>query len=162
MHFSASIVIRMIGNLADIISGFRVVIERLLKTSPTGAIFSLYILKPTFVSTTTVVTMKAPTILLYYFLFQIGPATIQSPQYLGPYKEIYPYTDITQDQQSCVPNPAANHTCPLYIALMLSFGGDFVSSGVIPGVQLALNQINSDPSMLPGYSLHYTLTDTQV
>ena len=85
-------------------------------------------------------------------------------QYLGPYKEIYPYVDITRDQQSCVPDPAAgaNGTCPLYIALMMSFGGDFVSSGVIPGVQLAINQINSDPSILPGYTLHYTLLDTQV
>ena len=85
-------------------------------------------------------------------------------QYLGPYKEIYPYVDITRDQQSCVPDPAAgaNGTCPLYIALMMSFGGDFVSNGAIPGVQLAINQINSDPSILPGYTLHYTLLDTQV
>ena len=110
------------------------------------------------------VTMTMPTVLLCYFLLQLGPATTetQSPQYLGPYKEIYPYTDITQDQQSCLPDPATNHTCPLYVALMMSFGGDVDSSGAIPGVQLALNQINSDPSMLPGYSLHYTLTDTQV
>ena len=87
-------------------------------------------------------------------------------QYLGsgPYKEIYPYVDVTRDQQSCVPDPAAgvDGTCPLYIALMMSFGGDFVSSGVIPGVQLAINQINSDPSILSGYTLHYTLLDTQV
>ena len=86
-------------------------------------------------------------------------------QYLGPYKEIYPYVDITKDQQSCVPEPGAadgNGTCPLYIALMMSFGGGFVSSGVIPGVQLAINQINSDPLILPGYTLHYTLVDTQV
>ena len=87
-----------------------------------------------------------------------------SGQYLGPYKEIYPYVDIARDQQSCVPDPAAgvNGTCPLYIALMMSFGGDFVSSGVIPGIQLAINQINSDPSILPGYTLHYTLLDSQV
>lgn len=97
-----------------------------------------------------------------YVLLQTCPASTQSPQYLGPYKEIYPFTDITQNQTSCVPDPAANLTCPLYVALMMSFGGDFVSSGVIPGVQLALNQINSNSSMLPGYTLHYTLTDTQV
>ena len=89
---------------------------------------------------------------------------VAAGQYLGPYKEIYPYVDITRDQQSCVPDPTAggNGTCPLYIALMVSFGGGFVSSGVIPGVQLAINQINSDPSILPGYTLHYTLLDTQV
>ena len=89
---------------------------------------------------------------------------VAAGQYLGPYKEIYPYVDITRDHQSCVPDPTAgaNGTCPLYIALMMSFGGDFVSSGAIPGVQLAINQINSDSSILPGYTLHYTLLDTQV
>ena len=55
-----------------------------------------------------------------------------------------------------------NGTTPLYIGLMMSFGGDFDSSSGVPGVQVALNQINSDPSMLPGYTLHYTLTDSQV
>ena len=50
----------------------------------------------------------------------------------------------------------------LYFALMMSFGGDFRSSGAIPGVQVALDQINSDPTLLPGYQLHYTLTDSQV
>ena len=113
-------------------------------------------------STSCAGTMTMPALLLCYFLLQMGPSTTQSLQYLGPYKEIYPYTDITQDQQSCLPDPATNHTCPLYVALMLSLGGDVDSSGAIPGIQLALNQINSDPSILPGYSLHYTLTDTRV
>ena len=100
----------------------------------------------------------------FYFLLSLSSAreTTTISHYLGPYMEIYPYTDITRDQQSCVPDLAANQTCPLYVALMMSFGGDYVSSGVIPGVQLALNQINNDSSMLPGYTLHYTLTDTQV
>ena len=107
------------------------------------------------------VTMKTVILWLYLLLSLIFVA---AGQYLGPYKEIYPYVDITRDQQSCVPDPTAggNGTCPLYIALMMSFGGDFESSGVIPGVQLAINQINSDPSILPGYTLHYTLLDTQV
>ncbi len=55
-----------------------------------------------------------------------------------------------------------NRTIPLYIGLSMSFGGDLDSSGTVPGVQVALNQINSDPYMLPGYTLHYTLTDSQV
>ena len=55
-----------------------------------------------------------------------------------------------------------NGTTPLYIGLMMSFGGDYDSSSGVPGVQIALNQINSDPSMLPGYTLHYALTDSQV
>lgn len=53
-------------------------------------------------------------------------------------------------------------TTPLYVGLAMSFSGDVDSSGTVPGVQVALNQINSDPYMLPGYTLHYTLTDSQV
>ena len=56
----------------------------------------------------------------------------------------------------------ANGTLPLYIAFLISFGGDYTSSGAIPGVQVALDQINADPSILPGYTLHYTLSDTNV
>lgn len=50
---------------------------------------------------------------------------------------------------------------PLYVALMQSFGGGYTSAGVIPGIQVALDEINNR-SVLPGYSLHYYLTDTQV
>ena len=59
-------------------------------------------------------------------------------------------------------NSRNNETESLYIALMMSFGGDYTSSGAIPGVQVALDQINADPSILPGYTLHYTLRDSQV
>lgn len=62
---------------------------------------------------------------------------------------------------SC-PDPAMNRTCPLYIALLMSFGGAYTSSGVVPRVQVALDHINSDPRILPGYTLHYTLKDSQV
>ena len=51
---------------------------------------------------------------------------------------------------------------PLYFALLQSFGGDLNASGSVAGLQVALDRINSDPILLPGYSLHYTLTDTQV
>ena len=51
---------------------------------------------------------------------------------------------------------------PLTFALLHSFGGSFVSSGAVAGVQVALDVINSNPEILPGYSLHYTLTDSQV
>ena len=55
-----------------------------------------------------------------------------------------------------------NGTTPLYFALMQSFGGSYVSSGGIPGLMVALDEINSNSTVLPGYSLHYTLSDTGV
>ena len=51
---------------------------------------------------------------------------------------------------------------PLHFALLQSFGGNFDGSGSVAGLQVALDRINSDPSLLPGYSLHYTLMDSQV
>ncbi len=68
----------------------------------------------------------------------------------GLYLQIYP------DQDS------GNGTQHLYFGLMQSFEGGFSASGGIPGVQVALDQINADPAMLPGYTLHYTLSDSQV
>ena len=50
----------------------------------------------------------------------------------------------------------------LYIGLMLSFGGGFASIAAVPGVQIALDLINNDPDILPGYKLHYSLSDSQV
>ena len=84
--------------------------------------------------------------------------------HFGPYLEIYPPVDLSQNQFDCIPHvePTEIRTCPLYIALTMSFGGEYFSSGVVPGVQYALDQINADPDLLPGYSLHYTLTDSQV
>lgn len=80
----------------------------------------------------------------------------------GPYLEVYPPVNLSQNQFECIPQPALNRTCPLYIALIVSFGQEYDGGGVIPSVQYALDQINADPDLLPGYSLHYTLTDSQV
>jgi len=55
-----------------------------------------------------------------------------------------------------------NGTTPLYFALMQSFSGSYVSAGGIPGLMVALDEINSNSSVLPGYSLHYTLSDNAV
>ena len=79
---------------------------------------------------------------------------------IWPYLEVYPSIDATQDQLSCV--PSENVTCPLYVAVTMSFGGEYLSSGVIGSIQYALDQINNDSSLLPGYSLHYTLADSRV
>ena len=95
-----------------------------------------------------------------------GAAQLGSPDnsqlYDGPYIQVYPPVDLSQDQQSCSPQNSSTGTCPLYIGLILSFGGDYDSSGSVPGVQIALDQINADPDLLPGYTLHYTLTDSNV
>ena len=45
---------------------------------------------------------------------------------------------------------------------MLSFGGGFASVAAVPGVQIALDLINANPNLLPGYTLHYSLSDSQV
>ena len=50
----------------------------------------------------------------------------------------------------------------LYFGLMQSFGGDYDGSGSIAGVHVALDLINRDASLLPGYRLHYTSMDSQV
>ena len=77
-----------------------------------------------------------------------------SPSPWPYYLQVYPGTDPSGETSVELKS--------LYFALMMSFGGDFRSSGAIPGVQVALDQINSDPTLLPGYQLHYTLTDSQV
>ena len=80
----------------------------------------------------------------------VDPSPPPWPYYL----QVYPGTDPSGETSVGIKS--------LYFALMMSFGGDFRSSGTIPGVQVALDQINSDPTLLPGYQLHYTLTDSQV
>ena len=55
-----------------------------------------------------------------------------------------------------------NESFPLYFGLMLSLNGDDQSSGALAGVQAALDEINSRDDLLPGYSLHYTFTDSKV
>ena len=66
--------------------------------------------------------------------------------------EVYPSTNLNETDTAV----------PLYLALIMSFGTTFNSSGTVPGVQVALDLINSDPHTLPGYRLHYILTDSQV
>ena len=64
--------------------------------------------------------------------------------------------------QEYPPVDAGDGRVPLHFALVLSFGGEYVSIGALPGVQIALNYINSEPSILPGYTLHYSLAYSEV
>ena len=82
------------------------------------------------------------------------PCTSQLTQQ-SPNGYIYPPPDSTP------PN-----TQPLFFGLVMSFGGILKSSGVIPGVQVALDLVNNKSgvgsSLLKGYTLHYQLYDSQV
>ena len=84
---------------------------------------------------------------------------------VGVYEDIYPSIvnlSLLDSVQDCDPDTSPDGTCPLFFGLLSSFGGVFRSSGCIPAVQVALDEINNDSSILPGYSLHYTLKDSQV
>ena len=49
-------------------------------------------------------------------------------------------------------NSSSNKT-KLYIAFMTSFGGQYNSSGTVPAVEMALEQINSRTDVLSDYTL---------
>ena len=80
-----------------------------------------------------------------FLLFLLGLVSTVSG-----YLDIYPPVDESDTRT------------PLHFALLQSFGSEFNGSGAVAGLQVALDRINSDPTLLPGYSLHYTLTDSQV
>ena len=84
-------------------------------------------------------------VLLPSLLFILGLVTT-----VRGYLDIYPPVDENDTRT------------PLYFALLQSFGSVLNGSGSVAGLQVALDRINSDPTLLPGYSLHYTLTDSQV
>ena len=52
---------------------------------------------------------------------------------------------------------------PLYFGFMLASSDmDHLDSTTITAVQIAVDDINADKDLLRGYSLHYTLTASQV
>lgn len=59
-----------------------------------------------------------------------------------------------------IPEGSANKA--LVFGLIMSFGGNIDSSGAVPGVRVALDRINNDSNLLPGYTLHYALSDSRV
>ena len=74
--------------------------------------------------------------------------------------------DLANDYLDVYPDPTdpqiLQGRTPLYFALFQSLGGQFDGSGSVAGVKVALDRINSDMTLLPGYSLHYTLADSMV
>ena len=68
---------------------------------------------------------------------------------------------IKLDGEITYPNVTDDRT-PLYFSLIQSSSGQYISYYSMPGLQLALDLINNDSSLLPGYSLHFVHTDTPV
>ena len=59
------------------------------------------------------------------------------------------------------PAAANDSRVPLTLGLMLAFTGDYVTLGAIPGIQLAIDIVNNG-TLLSGYRLQYSLSDSQV
>lgn len=53
---------------------------------------------------------------------------------------------------------------PLYFGLIQGLNGSsgYQSPGAVAGVEVALDRINNDTNVLPGYSLHYVLANAEV
>ena len=90
--------------------------------------------------------------LLSHCVFSTAPLSYNRDKYL----EVYP--DPTDPQ-------VLQGRTPLYFALIQSLGGPrslYDGSGAVAGVKVALDRINNDTSLLPGYILHYTFADSMV
>lgn len=91
---------------------------------------------------------------MYLILLLLASAT--NAQYLRP--DSLPLLQVYPDPDE----NATDDRKPIYLALLQSFGGSYTSAGVIPGIQVALDEINANSSILRDYRVHYYLTDTQV
>ena len=76
--------------------------------------------------------------------------------------EISRISEVISDNTFYPPLNESQPLKPLVFGLIMSFGRSFDSSTSIPGVRVALDRINRDTTLLPGYSLHYALSDSQV
>ncbi len=82
---------------------------------------------------------------------------------------VQPLTFDPDDYLEVYPDPrdpeVLKGRVPLYFSLIQSLGGplsQFVASGSVAGVKIALDRINNDSSLLSGYTLHYTFANSQV
>ncbi len=91
---------------------------------------------------------------VFSILLLVATHAVQSLSYdPADYLEVYP------DPRD--PEVLKGRT-PLHFALIQSLGRQFDGSGTLAGVKVALDRINNDSSLLPGYTLHYTFADSQV
>jgi len=102
---------------------------------------------------TSAVVLSLASLTAIVFAQSVNGSASLAPSWTWPYLQVYP--PVSADE-------SAGGTISLYFALMMSFSGNAKTSGTIPGIQAALDGINRDPTLLPGYKLHYTLTDSQV
>ena len=73
------------------------------------------------------------------------------------------YLEVYPDPRD--PEVINDSRTPLYFALIQSLGGpgsQLDGSGTLAGVKVALDGINNDSSLLPGYTLHYTFANSKV
>ena len=80
--------------------------------------------------------------------------------HLEPYLQVYPEPEALGPDSWY--DRTADGKLPLYFAYVSSFGGQYLSSGTIPGVQVALDQVNANPNILPDHELRYTLMESVV
>ena len=99
-------------------------------------------------------------LLLLLLIFQICPLRSEEDPICTPVGEESPPL-CGGNVFQVYPNVTDGKT-PLYFAFMQSFSGGYVSSGGIPAVMVALDEINNRSALLPGYSLHYALSDNAV
>ncbi len=89
------------------------------------------------------------TVSCFYFCISVSKAELEVP-YSTYFDEVYP-PDSDPD------------TTPLYFGLVI--GKESVvenSDSLVSAVKLSLDAVNNHPNLLRGYSLHYTLTYTNV
>ena len=94
------------------------------------------------------------TLLCILLVFDYGAQSLSYDP--ADYLEVYP--DPTD------PEVLQGRT-PLHFALIQSLGGPLSQldgSGAVAGVKVALDRINNENTLLPGYTLHYTFTDSKV
>ena len=94
--------------------------------------------------------------LTFFFIFWSTFQLSLSLTTYNEYLEVYPDPTDSNFLQGRI---------PIYFGLIQSLGGPlslYDGSGSVAGVKVALDKINKDTTILPGYTLHYTFTDSKV